>query len=249
MSPATTVVGSIGAALGTALGVSLASRTDLIAQLAHDAREARCLQCGTPIAGHVRGACRRRLTGIDAVVVGGSHRGERRSALLRAKLTQEPEALDALLATLLPVLDGLPRLPPPGTPCIPIPSAWWRLLRRGGDHVRYTAWVLAERYGWTFLPVLKRGWRAGSKRGLTLEERRRQAEVGHNAMRSNNFWIDAEGVTGVGAWSGLEPQSRGLVLVDDVLTTGSTLVQAGRAVRGRGDPVSAVLAVALSSED
>lgn len=110
---------------------------------------------------------------------------------------------------------------------IPVPLHWWRRLRRGYNQSEPLARALAARLRLPCRPGLLRRVRATpEQKGQTPAERRRNL-VGAFQARSHT---DLRGKT--------------VLLVDDVLTTGSTASEAAQALRtaGAAKAVVAVLA-------
>lgn len=97
----------------------------------------------------------------------------------------------------------------------PIPMSPWRRSSRGIDHANVLAGAVARGSGLSMRRVLRRRHRP-AQTGLSASARRRNLK-GAMAAVGDLSWL--EGV-------------RVLVLVDDVSTTGSTLLEGCRAIRG-----------------
>ncbi|AZS44584.1 Orotate phosphoribosyltransferase [Microbacterium oleivorans] len=109
---------------------------------------------------------------------------------------------------------------------VPVPASRASLRRRG-----YAPVVLAaRRAGWRPFPLLSVARATADQRALTRDER---AENLAGAMRVNPR---AAGRLG----------GRGVVLVDDVVTTGATLEEAARALRADGIIVAGAVTIAAT---
>lgn len=195
-----------------------------------------CPLCGQPGAG----ACRRCATalapepspvtlGAFEVVAAGTHTDARRDALLAWKVGGEV-ALDALMAhqlaaaVLVLLEDG------PSVGLVPVPTTRRSRRERGRDLVAdlaaRTATVLAEV-----------GVDARVERLLRLTRQTRDQHALDRSSRRRNL---------AGSMRSSEPP-RGvpLVLVDDVVTTGATLLEAARAV-SRWGPAEVLGGAALA---
>lgn len=147
----------------------------------------------------------------------GRHEGVLRRLVLVAK--DAPEGGAGRILTDL--MGEVARFLPPGGVFVPVPPRWRR--RFGGrDLPRALARALAEASGGRVLRALRRVRLRPAQAGLGAAERRGNL-VGAMRARPASPRRDA--------W---DP---GLVLVDDVVTTGSTLVEARRALLAAGWPM------------
>ncbi|MBP9751211.1 MAG: ComF family protein [Candidatus Peribacteraceae bacterium] len=152
------------------------------------------------------------LDGIDRLLAVTSY-GEApliRKALHRLKyrgLTVYAEPLGGLMTALSPHL----QVPAVDALC-PVPLHWSRRFWRGFNQAELLARPLAHEMRVPVLPLLQRT-RGGKQVGRSAEERR-------------EAWRDAFVVTG--------PAPAHVVLVDDVVTTGATVLACARALRAAG---------------
>jgi len=109
-------------------------------------------------------------------------------------------------------------LPGEGVVVCPAPTSWRRRVARGIDHSGAIAQGVARELGAPVERLLKRAHRA-SQTELPASERRRNVSGAFRRRGRGHAW---EGLSG-----------RTLVLVDDVMTTGSTARAAVRAAAGR----------------
>jgi ComF family protein len=100
---------------------------------------------------------------------------------------------------------------------VPVPQHWWRWLRRGYNQAVPLARGLAGRLG---LPLRARWLRR--VRGGVRQAGLRAAERWQNVHRA------------FGARRGVRLDGRGVLLVDDVMTTGATVSEAARALKEAG---------------
>ena len=118
---------------------------------------------------------------------------------------------------------------------VPVPMSFWRRASRGIDHATCLARAVARGSGLPCRKMLMRRHRP-AQTGLSAAARKRNL---HQAMRP---------CVGADALDGL----RVVVLVDDVSTTGATLVEACRAIgslrHSRGEPVVLAACVALAEQ-
>ncbi len=110
---------------------------------------------------------------------------------------------------------------------IPVPLHWWRRLKRGYNQSTALARVLAANLG---IPCKARWLRR-------VRYTPRQTDLSHTDRRAN-----VQRAFGTSGWAGLKGKT--VLLVDDVLTTGTTASEAARALReaGASRVVVAVLA-------
>jgi predicted amidophosphoribosyltransferase len=138
-----------------------------------------------------------------------------RAFLLRAKLGRRPELLEPLGRFLAQALRGATL--PPRALVVPVPSHPWMNLRRGFVPARELARPVARELGLPFGPRVLGRRLYGPLAAKRLGARSRRALA-------------------LGAFHVLRSQVRGrhVLLVDDVVTTGSTLDACARALRRAG---------------
>jgi predicted amidophosphoribosyltransferase len=110
----------------------------------------------------------------------------------------------------------------PGRPVlVPVPSARAAARRRGGDHVRRLGMLVARQSRLELLPMLRLAGRVADSAGLSVAQR--ASNLDHRML----------------AWpAGLAGNRRPVIILDDIVTTGSTLTEAHRALRAAGWPVA-----------
>jgi len=102
---------------------------------------------------------------------------------------------------------------------VPVPSSRAAARQRGGDHVGRLARLVARQLQLEVLPALRLTGRVRDSAGLSVEQR----------ANNLNHRMRAEPATGAGS----------VIVLDDILTTGATLIEACRALRAAGWQVSA----------
>jgi len=105
------------------------------------------------------------------------------------------------------------------------PTFWWRDLRRGGDFAEDAGRLLAARLGRPFQPLLRKHWRAPGQTGRPETERRKLPRKA------------------IGLRPGADLDGKSVLLVDDVWTTGTTLLRCAQALTAGGAADLRVLAL------
>jgi ComF family protein len=190
----------------------------------------RCSACGRE-GGLLCVACRAGLrpyppeaapAGLDAVAVAWVYEGAVQRCVHALKYRGKRRVAGALAAALAEALAEAP----PGAALVPVPLHAGRLAERGFNQSAELARHLGRHWG---VPVLdgrlERGRDTGHQAGLSRRDR-------------------LSNVTGAFVWRGAGPPPERAVLVDDVLTTGATLIACAEALRAAG--AREVRAVALA---
>jgi ComF family protein len=170
--------------------------------------------------------CRGESLGFDAAFRLGPYDGKLRDAVLRMKVLAG-EGLADLLGRTLAECRG-DAIGAAGVDLVtPVPLHWWRKWQRGYNQSEAVARELAAGMGAEFAPKLLRRVRWTPQQSQpTREARRENVKGAFRVRRSANI------------------AEKTVLLVDDVMTTGSTLGEASRTLRaaGAGRVVVAVLA-------
>ncbi|SHF84155.1 Predicted amidophosphoribosyltransferases [Jatrophihabitans endophyticus] len=189
----------------------------------------RCVGCDAPSA-VLCPACRPRTPAFAvpghgiALHAGAGYDAAVRRAVIAYKERGRRDLAAALALLLAAALRAL--APPPDAVLIGPPSAAAVAAARGGDHVLRLARRAGRRTGLVVAPAVLRPTRAVlDSAGLGVAERE------HNLR---------------GSLAAGPPRGRPAVLVDDVVTTGATLREAGRALRARGWTVVGAAVVAAT---
>jgi ComF family protein len=170
--------------------------------------------------------CRGTALGFDGAFRLGPYDGKLRDAVLRMKVLAGEGLADLLGRTFAECRGEAIRTA--GVDLVtPVPLHWWRKWQRGYNQSEAVARELAAGIGAEFAPKLLRRVRWTPKQSQSTREARRENVKGaFRASRSANI------------------AGKTVLLVDDVMTTGSTLGEAARTLRaaGAGRVVAAVLA-------
>jgi ComF family protein len=161
---------------------------------------------------------------IDGVrlLVAGSYAAPLSTAIVRFKYAGRPELSRRLARLLVPALRELELTP--GTVLVPVPLHARRLANRGYNQAALLAQELSDGAGLDCQPR------------LLLRTRETERQVGK--ARSERL------TNAQGAFELRKPAARRVVLVDDVVTTGSTVRACAQALTKGGVELTAVVALA-----
>ncbi len=188
-----------------------------------------CVQCRTPFLSRApldeKGCCslcRLGARGFDAAYSSAEYDGALRKLIHLFKY----HGVYSLEKTLVDRLsDALPR-DQHFDLIVPVPMHWWRRLSRGRNHAETLARALARRTGIVFADPAYRRKLTESQARMTRAERRRNVQ-GVFAVRRPHLL-----------------RGRRILLVDDVLTTGSTAGACAAALKKAGAAHVAVITIA-----
>lgn len=169
-------------------------------------RSCLCIRCRRPLTGGPCRDCPRAFAGMYMI---GPREGALKALVGASKFDAVREAADMqaeLLAAALPSLDD--------AIVVPIPTIQRHIRQRGYDHTARMAKQLAGRISARFCPVLAR----------------RGSSVQHGAGRKERFRQAASAFT---VRYPVDPE-KAYLLVDDVTTTGASLLAAARVLRKAG---------------
>lgn len=188
-----------------------------------------CVQCRTPFLSAAPldetgccSLCRLGARGFDAAYSSGEYDGALRKLIHLFKY----QGVHSLERTLVDRLsDALPR-DQRFDYLAPVPMHWWRRLARGNNHAELLARALGERTGIAYAHPVYRKKLTPSQSTVSRAERRR----------------NVQGVFKVRRPSGVK--GKRILLVDDVLTTGSTAGACAAALKRAGAAYVAVVTIA-----
>jgi ComF family protein len=108
---------------------------------------------------------------------------------------------------------------------VPIPMHWSRYILRGFDHTRRLAKELAERMNVGYAPILKSKWR---RRQSSLPRTKRLENKKNSFLIKNGYTLPSH-----------------IILVDDVVSSGSTLHEAAKILKLHG--VESIICFVIAS--
>jgi competence protein ComFC len=115
-------------------------------------------------------------------------------------------------------------------PLVPVPLHRSRLRKRHFNQAVELARLIARQHGLAVLPALKRVRATGSQTQLTREQRRKNLSGAFELTQRGRRWVEQD-------------QPVGVVLVDDVLTTGATAEACARVLHKAGVEEVAVVSL------
>jgi ComF family protein len=189
-----------------------------------------CVSCRTPFLNSFPldfegrcALCRSGLRGFDAAYCYGSYEGALRELIHlykygRVRTLAKP--LGALLAAALPREERFDAV-------TPVPLHWRRQWQRGFNQSELLARTMAARCGIPVVPALRRVRATLTQAGLSNTRRRQNVDTAFECRR------------GARALAG-----KRILLIDDVLTTGSTAAACARVLKRAGAAKVALLTVA-----
>jgi ComF family protein len=189
-----------------------------------------CISCrtpfqnGFPLDSEGRCAlCRSGLRGFDAAYCYGSYDGALRELIhlfKYGKVSTLARPLSDLLAAALPRDEKFDAI-------VPVPLHWWRRWRRGFNQSELLARQIARRTGVPWVTGLRRIRPTTVQAGLSNGERRRNVAGAFRAGRASRAL-----------------RGRNVLLIDDVMTTGSTAAACAGALKRAGVSRVALLTAA-----
>lgn len=192
------------------------------ATLLTSAMDQHCLRCGMPLPENL--GCRRcagRRLRFASVTPLGVYEGSLREAVLRAKNLAGESIAAALGGLLVERLQAArvenDEVERPFDLVVPVPSYWWRRVRRGTNEAAVLSQVVADR-----LRLLEAGDLLVCRRNI-----QKQHELNTTERRKNVRGAFRK------SW-GYDIRDARILLVDDVLTTGATANEIARVLREAG---------------
>lgn len=187
-----------------------------------------CRRCGAPLSGGDCRACEGRSYCFDEAICAGIYTGPVRHAIVNLKYRRWFRAVEPLSQLVRRAVEMPERAYLKGADgLIPLPVHRRRLAERGFNQIQEVARQVAQALGVPLLPeVVQRRFYRRPQVGLSAHAR----------------WQNVQG-----AFEVVQPeavQGRFLILMDDVLTTGSTLDGCARALKDAGAAYVVALTIA-----
>jgi ComF family protein len=189
-----------------------------------------CISCrtpfqnGFPLDSEGRCAlCRSGLRGFDAAYCFGSYEGVLRELIHLYKYGRIPtlaRPLADLLASALPRDERVDAI-------VPAPLHWWRKWRRGFNQAELLARDLSRRTGTPVVHALRRTRPTSAQAGLSNHARRKNVTAAFAGRRASRTL-----------------EGKHVLLIDDVMTTGSTATACAMALKRAGAARVVLLTVA-----
>jgi predicted amidophosphoribosyltransferase len=206
----------------------------LLADLVDLVMPADCLCCGRAGAvwcpGCQPASVPRRVAqpATPAIFAAGEYAEQLRTALIAYKERGRRQLAGQLAGYLADAVDCAVRaVGGPAPPVlVPVPSRRAAARARGGDHVLRLARTVARQAGLPMLRALALTGRVTDSAGLSVEQRRANLAGRMAAIRP--------------------PVDRCPILLDDIVTTGATLAEAGRALAAAGWPPAGAAVIAAT---
>jgi ComF family protein len=159
------------------------------------------------------GLCRAGLRGFDAAYCFGSYEGTLRELIHLYKygrIQTLSQPLAGFLASALPLDERFDAV-------TPVPLHWRKRWQRGFNQSELLARAIARRRGIPMVGALRRARSTQTQAGLSNTERRRNVAAAFQCRRASQ-----------------KLDGRRVLLIDDVMTTGSTAAACARALRRAG---------------
>jgi len=171
----------------------------------------RCYRCGQATNNYQTCASCRERTPLQGLTVSVAYHGYAKQLVHCMKYERAQSVAKEIAVRMNQSVTDMPE----DVLFVPVPTATSRVRPRGYDHAALLAKWIARARGSSYAPLLRRHGQTRQV-GATRLQRSKQLEDAFRTVHSNAL------------------RGRHVVLIDDVLTTGSTLEHAARAVRRAG---------------
>lgn len=180
---------------------------------------AECFACHLPAVREVCAQCRSKLPFQEVYIA-----GERKLELEKLLNDYKFNRVYAAYLSLAAILDGITPLLPKNAVVVPIPTITKHIRVRGYDHTKLIAKSFAKKRNLSCSQVLERKTNT-VQLGSNAAMRRQQARQAYRCRAKLN-------------------EDRLYILIDDIATTGATLIEAAKCLQGAGAKNIIVLAIA-----